>query len=373
MDRRTFLRGGLAVAGGLMVAGRMPRAIAQTIEAPSFTFVSMPDFLNADIGDVRRAAGWKPGDPNSINASYRRAIDVILDAVQAENPNAVFVAGDLVEGHWGTDASKTGIFGPVGTYAQKLAALERAADLYYGQWKERFAARGLPVYPAVGDHEIGDNNWYPGTFKWDAFPTFKKAWAKHFRRGESHPEGKFNGTAYAKHLTPDLLLVTVDVFSRLQDAVVAQVRGKQLDWLNSVLSSTTAKHVIVQGHTPVLGPVTQYRSSGLMLNNGPSSAFWRAMVKHGVDLYLCGEVHDVTVLEQEGVTQIAHGSLIAGGRMNYLVGKVYADRIDLEIKRIDGERDESAKLWQTSSKRPPIGVTYQSTAYSVHSQSIPAA
>jgi hypothetical protein len=55
------------------------------------------------------------------------------------------------------------------------------------------------------------------------------------------------------------------------------------------------------------------------------------------------------------------------------VGKVYADRIDLEIKRIDGERDESAKLWQTSSKRPPIGVTYQPTAYSVHSQSIPAA
>ena len=361
------------MAGGLAFAGRLPRAVAQTIESPVFTFVSMPDFLNADIGDVRQAIGWRRGDPNSINASYRQAIDVILDAVQAESPHAVFVAGDLVEGHWGTDDSKTGIFGPVGTYAQKLAALERAADLYYGQWKERFAIRGLPVYPAVGDHEIGDNNWYPGTFKWNAFPTFKRVWAKHFRRGESHPEGAFNGTAYAKHLTPDILLVTVDVFSQVDNKVVAQVRGKQLDWLDSVLSSTTAKHVIVQGHTPVLGPVLQYRSSGLMLNNGTNSAFWKTMVRHGVDLYLCGEVHDVTVLERDGVTQIAHGSLIAGGRMNYLVGRVYADRMDLEIKRIDGTRDESGKLWQTSTKRPPIGVTYQPGTYPVHAQSIPIA
>ena len=369
MDRRTFLRSDFALAGGLVVAGRLPMAAAQTIDTP-YTFVSMPDFLNAD-GDARKASGWRPGDPNSINAAYRQAIDVILDEVQAEDPNSVFVAGDLVEGHWGIDFSNTGIFGPVDTYAQRLVALERAADLYYGEWKERFAARNLPVYPAVGDHEIGDNNWYPGTFKWNAFPTFKRVWAEHFPRGESHPEGSFSETAYSTHLTADILLVTVDVWSRVDSAVVAQVKGKQLEWLDSVLASTRAKHIIVQGHTPVLGPLVQYRSSGLMMENGPDSEFWRTMVRHGVDLYLCGEVHDVTVLELDGVTQVAHGSLIAGARMNYLVGRIYSDRIDLEIKRIDGVRDETGELWQTSKKRQPIGVTYQPGAYSVHTQSLP--
>jgi hypothetical protein len=39
------------------------------------------------------------------------------------------------------------------------------------------------------------------------------------------------------------------------------------------------------------------------------------------------------------------------------VGRVNGDRMDLEIKRIDGVRDESANLWQTSNKRPPIGMT----------------
>ena len=33
------------------------------------------------------------------------------------------------------------------------------------------------------------------------------------------------------------------------------------------------------------------------------------MVKHGVDLYLCGEVHAVTCTQRDGIQQIAHGGL----------------------------------------------------------------
>lgn len=83
------------------VLSASPTPTAAPASAPLFTFVSMPDFINTDIGStrVRAGKGWDPGDPTSINKSWREALDVILDEVQAEKPAAVLVAGDLVDGH----------------------------------------------------------------------------------------------------------------------------------------------------------------------------------------------------------------------------------------------------------------------------------
>jgi hypothetical protein len=354
----------LSLSGG-------PSTVAQEVETPSYSFVSMPDFLNADIGDVRDMSGWDHGDPNSINSSYRRALDVVLDEVEAEQPGSVLVAGDLVEGHWGVDVENTGIFGPVGTFAEKQRAVVRAGNLYYSQWAERFAERGLTVFPAVGDHEIGDNPWPPGGFKYRTFRTFKDTWATHFAgsRYPLRPVGTpWEKTAYATYLSPDadVLLITVDVFTRVAGGgVVADVRQGQLDWLDGLLETTAAKHVLVQGHTPVLGPVRQRNSSGLMLQGGAESPFWQTLERHDGRVlnvvYLCGEVHDFTAHAEGGVVQIAHGSIITVGEggYNYVEGRVYPNRLEFEVKRIDRiSLDTSAKLWATSWKRPNIGVTY---------------
>jgi len=82
-----------------------------------------------DIGDTRLRAGsgWDAGDPVSTNDVYERAIDVILDEVEAEHPDSVLVAGDLVEGRWGRDVDGTGIFGPVRTLTEKRRAVLNAA------------------------------------------------------------------------------------------------------------------------------------------------------------------------------------------------------------------------------------------------------
>jgi hypothetical protein len=361
-----------ALAVFSLVALSAGSASAQETEAP-YTFVSMPDFLNADIGDTRASSRWQPGDPNSINDSYRGALDVVLDEVQAEAPSSVLVAGDLVEGHWGTDVERTGIFGPTRTLDQKHLAVTRAGNLYYSQWKQRFAERGLAVFPAVGDHEIGDNPWPPGNFKYRAFRTFKQVWAKHFTAsGTTYPMrpvgSPWEDTAYAVYLTPDVLLVTVDVFMRTPDGVRATVKRGQLAWLDGLLGSTSAKHVFVQGHTPVLGPVRQLNSSGLMLEGGEDSPFWQTLKRHGVDAYLCGEVHEITAIDDGTVVQIAHGALLTVGQggYNFLVGKVYPDRLELEVKRIARTSlDRSSKLWATSWKRPAIGVTYAPGSYAV--------
>ena len=227
VSRKAFLLGALGAGTmGALAAREVAAQQALTLPAaePLITLVSIPDFINADVGDVKgidRAGylGWDPGDPNSINAYYRETLNVVLDQVASENPDAVLVAGDEVNGHWGVDYDQTGIFGRVNTHEQRLDALRNAGSLYYRQWKDRFAQRGLPVYPAVGDHEVGDNPWPIGSFKTSAFGTFKDTWARHFTASGAkyalRPVGTpYEGTAYAVRLAPDTLLVTVDTFAK---------------------------------------------------------------------------------------------------------------------------------------------------------------
>jgi hypothetical protein len=134
----------IAMLAGAIFAGLASLGIATAnaqeppAAQPLITLVSIPDFINADVGDVRGIdrsgyLGWDPGDPNSINPYYRDTLKVVLDQVASENPDAVLVAGDEVNGHWGVDYDKTGIFGPVDTYEQKLQALRNAGALYYQQ------------------------------------------------------------------------------------------------------------------------------------------------------------------------------------------------------------------------------------------------
>ena len=87
--------------------------------------------------------------------------------------------------------------------------------------------------------------------------------------------------------------------------------------------------------------------------------FWRLLDRHDVDLYLAGEMHDMTTQTQDGVVQVVHGALAAWGRANYLVGRVFADRIELTLKEFQGARTNTRKLWNTDPhKRPPKGIRF---------------
>lgn len=131
------------------------------------------------------------------------------------------------------------------------------------------------------------------------------------------------------------------------------VRGAQLAWLREVLSSAPAEAtVIVQGHTPVLGPVRSRGSSNLVLEEGAGSRFWGLLREHGVDLYLCGEVHANTALQQgeHEPVQVSYGGLMAWGAVHYLVGKVHPDGlIELELRTLrPTEVVHDPGLWQTA-------------------------
>ncbi len=340
--------------------------------SPDYRFLSSPDFMNADLADLSRLSTWRPSMRNSWNSSYAATIDTILDTFESEQPDDVLVAGDLVDGHWmGHD--RTGIFGPTRTDAQRTAAARRAANFYFSRWRHRFDVRGLPVYAAVGDHDIGDNPWRGGgdpeqaRFKRDHLGIFKSSFYDHVI-APSHvpdrPRGPAHGTAYATYLDPEVLLVTVDVFRRTRTNVIPKLDPAQLRWLDRTLAAAERRGtdwIVVQGHLPVLKPVRTYGSSAMYYRGGAHSALWRTMAAHHVDLYLNGEVHDVSVRRADGITQVSHGGTVAMassrgyGATNYLLGEIFGGTMWLRDHRFAPRMiDYSRQLWQLGESHRPV-------------------
>jgi hypothetical protein len=270
----------------------------------------------------------------------------------------VLVAGDLVDGRWGRDSHHTGNFGPVHNAAQRATAARLAAATYYPQYVQRFREHHLDLYPAAGDHEYGDNPWTAS--KRRLAPVFQELFARYFTRTPSgrprfrdHPKGVHAGTAYAFRPAPDVQVVTIDPFDIARDHDRLRVDRQQLRWLVRVLRSAQEDGVrwtIVQGHVPILEPVRSRGSSELHYPGGSRSRLWQVFKRYGVDVYLCGEVHDVTATSQDGVLQLAHGGAFQFGLTTYAVLDVHDDRLDVTLRdyavRIRDARDRS-RLWET--------------------------
>jgi hypothetical protein len=322
--------------------------------------LSSPDFLNADVADLRQGPGsWNPRrSENGTSPAYERAIDHVLDDWQAQRPDAVLVAGDLVDGRWGRDTRHTGTFGPVGNAAQRAEATRRAAATYYPQYLQRFREHGLDLYAAPGDHEYGDNPW-PAS-KRRLAPVFQEQFARYFTRTRSgrprfqdHPTGDHAGTAYAFRPSPDVQVVTIDPFDIAPGHDRIRVDRRQLQWLTRVLSKAQSDGVrwtFVQGHVPILEPVRARGSSELHYPGGARSRLWQLFQRYGVDVYLCGEVHDTTATSQDGILQLAHGGAFQFGLTTYALLDVHEDRLDVTLRDYDvtvrDARDHS-RLWET--------------------------
>ncbi len=351
---------------------------APTAPTRRLRLLSSPDFLNADVGDLARGPGfWNPRRSlNGINNEYRRALGKVLDDWEATDPDGVLVAGDLVDGRWGRDLEGTGNFGPVGTVSEQQRALDRAAATYYPQWLQRFRRHGLKVYPAIGDHEYGDNPWTID--KRVLAQRFRQRFAHYFTRTRSgeprypnHPKGLHAFTAYAERPRPDVQLISLDPFDITRDRARVRLDPAQRTWLRNVLRKAQhdkVRWVIVQGHVPILGPVRLRGSSGLQLAGGAHSPTWRLFEKYDVDLYLAGEAHDVTVLEKGGVTQIVHGGMFQFGLTNALLLDVYDDFIYLTLRDYNMRHRDAAdgtRLWETVREGMPRHIEVRNQPFSL--------
>ncbi len=341
--------------------------------SPDLRLLSSPDFLNGDIGDLADGPGFWADMPrdertsNSTNDAYERALDLILDDWQALDPIGVLVAGDLTDGRWGYDDSDSGNFGPVDTPRQQRRALRRAARTYYPQWQQRFTDHDLSVFPAMGDHEYGDNPW-PHR-KRDLAADYKAEYARAFTTDATgtplftdHPRGPARLTAYAGRPSPDVQVVTLDVFDITPEEAKIEVDRQQLSWLRDVLRQARrddVEWVVVQAHTPILYPVRARDSSMLHYPRGSDSKLWKVFARFGVDLYLAGEVHDTTATEADGIVQITHGGIFQFSLTTALVIDVYGDRLYVTLRDYDMTHTESAggeRLWETRRGGMPLDV-----------------
>lgn len=343
--------------GGAVEAPPLALGPGRTDSPRTLRLLSSPDFLNADVADLGR------GRLRGTNRAYERALDRVLGDWSAADPDAVLVAGDLVNGRWDRDDRRVRRFGPVGTRAQKVAAVRRAARTYYPAWSARFRQHGLSVFPAVGDHEYGDDPW-PAARRGLA-PVYAREFARAFTRdlaapGLSRPRGPHAGTAYAWRPAPDVQVVSIDPFDLTSGKARLRLDAAQQRWLERVLARAQADGVrwtVVQGHLPVLEPVRARGSSELRYEGGARSRLWRAFERYGVDLYLCGEVHDVTASQRGGVVQLAHGGAFQYGLTTYALLDVHPDRIDVSLEDHDVRVGfHGPRLWETARSGLPASV-----------------
>ncbi len=294
----------------------------RTTTEDSWTFVSSPDFFNFDVPNP-----WP---------QWEDAVDWYLDQVKSENPDFILIAGDLVNGHWWD--------GP--------RCIEQMGALYYTGWIRRMQAHNLNFYVAVGDHELGDDPWPKE--KLELVPHFERVFANHMGMPDNGPQGKKGLAYYVLH--KNVLIVTVETFEIQDDKLHTNVLGEQLQWFERVLTENKdVDYIIVQGHVPIFGTPKSRSSSKLMLEGGKTSKFWQVMKEAGVDLYLCGEFHDVTVSESDGIWQIVHGS--SWGReivntQDYLLCTVLPDSLLIEMKSFPMEA-KGDYMWNLHKDRGP--------------------
>jgi hypothetical protein len=115
-------------------------------------------------------------------------------------------------------------------------------------------------------------------------------------------------------------------------------------------------YVIVQAHTPILGPVSSIGSSRLRYEGGARSDLWRIMKRYGVDAYLCGEVHDTTATTRDGILQLAHGGIFQFGLTTFAQLDFDSERLRISLLDFDVRtRDvaDGTRLWETASSGMP--------------------
>ncbi|OXU15431.1 LamG-like jellyroll fold domain-containing protein [Sedimentisphaera salicampi] len=291
-----------------------------------------------------------------------------ISQMAAHNPEAVLIPGDLGSYHFDSDWAKT-VFAPGGTDKQTV---QNACEIYNGQWYYRFASQMPLVLIAVGDHEIGDNNWTVGKpisylvddFRLSLAQTFNMDESGNFRFDEkigsvsSRPLGTpYENTSYAKQVR-NALFISVDVFRQdspekqlnvISGSVTGDVSGAHLTWLENILNAaeneSSIDHVFVFGHTPVLEPVRKWVSSGMMFDERGDSDFWAALRRCSkVRAYFAGEVHTETASKdtESDILQIVHSG--------YLKADVYEDKVEFTNYRFQNTNAGSTeKYWSKNA------------------------
>lgn len=376
-------------------------------EATPWTFVSSPDLFNSDIGDLSggtdaavaalfdpnyasnlvQAANWNNvSHDNSVTPTMAATYNQLLTEMHTMaggDPQAFVVAGDLINGRWPNNASSMINNFTVNGSGTRAQAIDNAADVYFSWYRELLRQNGFDtVLAAIGDHDIGDNDWRTNANKKNDVDNMKIAFGRNMVDplglpatwngvSSTAPENgvsQYDEGSFLKQVN-NVLFVTIDVFKYEGNGpnlhpqygvVTPTVDGSHLAWVDSVLtaanSDPTVDHIILQGHTPVFRGTRKIASSGMMMDDRDDSAFWQTLQAHSHDnggkvrMWFGGEVHTTTAAKDpdSDIVQLVHGNPPLGsGDTNYVVFEVDGDVITANHYEVDLQGG-GGNYWQPS-------------------------
>ncbi|MBN3039933.1 MAG: metallophosphoesterase [Candidatus Omnitrophica bacterium] len=305
--------------------------------------------------------------PDSIQDAVSQDINNIKMLKKNYGGELILLPGDVCWGIWHSE-----LF--INDYDPNLrpeqSVLEAGHYCYTGMI-DSFKRGGYDkLLMAVGDHELGDNPWPRDSLVANLQPKFRQVFSEAFNfnpdngkflydykvgLADPRPLGtRYENTSYA-YKYKNALFVTLDVFEfdgpdkKLNDsgeAVTGAVRGKHLKWLDKLLEEAgkdpLIKHVFVQGHLPVFYPVRMVMTSGLSMDNGVDSEFWKILRKHKVDVYFAGEVHANTATK-DSESDLVH--LVSRGNHfdNFLTVDVFDNKIGITCYNHIGQEPADGK------------------------------
>lgn len=328
----------VVIAATLLLAFAHMPAGAQTPDR----VVSTSGVPHTDVANYRVSPYWRQGMPRGANASWRTFLETSVDQITT-GADLVLHTGDMVEGRWGQDVDGAGVFGPVGTYRQKVAAVQLAGDTYYRFYRRYW--NGLDVLWGQGDHEVGDltrTSPQPGTFRHTAHEQWNIVWRRHF------------GAIRHADRRGTVGVITLDPIVKWNRGVLPRIPAGDFDWLQDrvrTMRQNGARWIIVQSEIPAIGPNVGVGSSRLLLENG--DRLWRMLGELDVDLLLAGEFHADTTHSTANHTpvQVVHGG--TWQRAAWVTIDVHPNRLDLtwweSVTSIEG----TGTIWNPSLRRAP--------------------
>ena len=299
-------------------------------------FTSIPDLFNWNIPNP--APGWE----DSMNWLFTR--------LNKEGPDFTLIAGDIMDARW---------------YEPKR--VKQKTDEYWRGFMKRFNDRDMTVYVAPGDHEYGDDK---GLTMGNISRVFAEQFTEIMGMPRNGPQNHLGRAFSVRRGT--LLVITLDTFEDAGKRFAYTVGDEQLEWMEKVLvDNKDADFILVQGHLPIVGPVKSKNSSASMMKGGTNNKLWKLMVKHGVDAYLCGEHHRITVHHHDGIWQIVHGALWGTQTdLNYLrgvctpgvkgkPGELTLELVEFNVEYSGGYLGDHPHRGKTNKPRENVSLTEQ--------------
>ena len=167
--------------------------------------------------------------------------------------------------------------------------------------------------------------------------------------------GRTPGRRTRSGRAPDVQVVTIDPFDIAPDRARIRVDRQQLRLAGAGAplragGRRALDHRPGPPADPRAGPLARLQRAALP-GRRRGRGCGRSSSKYGVDVYLCGEVHDVTATSQDGILQLAHGGAFQFGLTTYAAARRPRRPARRHAPRLRGPRSatprDHSRLWET--------------------------